>query len=131
MERDHRPAGEDLSGALGRSFVLWEEIRGYVSEHCPEAYEEWNFSKLGWNCRLRDRKRVIVYLMPCERFFRASLVLGRKAVAEARDSNISEEVKAIISAAKTYAEGTGVRIDVKTKKTLGDIKTLVAIKLRS
>lgn len=129
-EKSRPPGNNDLEQALGKSFATWAALKQYVLMQCPAASEEWNFSKAGWNCRLRDSKRVIVYLMPGKNVFRVSFVLGRKAVTEGLSADISEDIKTIISAAKTYAEGTGVRIEVGSKKMLADLKTLTDLKLK-
>jgi hypothetical protein len=59
----------------------------------------------GWNYRIRDKKRVLVYFMPCDGFFKISLVFGEKAAKEALVSGISKEIKDMISSAKVYTEG--------------------------
>jgi hypothetical protein len=129
-DENNAPDDGSLSKAPGKSYLLWNELRQYVFELSPSSLEEWNFSKLGWNYRIRDKKRVIIYLQPHDGYFTASLVLGGKAMAEAFAGDLSEEALAVISAAKTYAEGTGIRIDVKHKKTLADIKILTALKCK-
>lgn len=129
-DESNEPDDSKLSRALGKSYPLWDELRQYVFGLCPSTSEEWNFSKLGWNHRIRDKKRVIIYLQPHDGYFTASLVLGGKAIKEALAGDLSEEALAVISSAKTYAEGTGIRIDVKHKKTLADIKILTALKCK-
>lgn len=121
----------DLKKALDSTFGLWNEIKDYTFEKCPGAMDEWAYpgKSFGWNYRIRDKKRVLVYFMPCDGFFRISLVFGGKAAKETQESGISKEIKNIISSAKVYAEGRGFRIDVKDKKTVKDIKKLIDIKL--
>ncbi len=128
-DKDHAPARADLTQALGKSYTWWQELVNYVFEQHPVAKEEWNFSKAGWNCRIKDSKRVIVYLMPGNGFFRASFVLGAKATTVILESDISEDIKATITAAKVYAEGRGVRIEVKDKKTLQSVIKIAQVKL--
>ena len=124
------PAKSELAEALGKSAALWSDLAKHISKGNTEAYEEWNFSKnFGWNCRIRDKKRVIVYLMPGKGIFRASMVFGAKASENALKSKICDNVKEIIKSAKVYAEGRGFRIEVNIKNVLNDIKTLIDIKL--
>jgi hypothetical protein len=117
-----------LKKALGKNYDLWEEIKSYTNKILPGVTEEWNYSKYGWNYRLRDKKRVVIYLMPCDGYFRASFVFGEKATQAAIASNVSEEIKNTITAAKVYAEGCGFRIEVKNKKTAKDVEKLLDIK---
>jgi hypothetical protein len=50
-------------------------------------------------------------------------------VAAARAAGLPAPVVRIIDEAKKYAEGTAVRIDVKTSKDVAVVRKLVAIKL--
>ena len=130
-DKTKKPAQNDLKKALGNSFALWNEIKDYTFKSYPDASEEWAYpgKSFGWNYRIRDKKRVLVYFMPFDKSFKVSLVFGEKATHEALASGISKEIKDIISSAKVYAEGRGFRIDVTDKKIVKDIKKLIDIKL--
>lgn len=125
------PSEKDLAAALGKTLVLWNEIVSFVQAQYPAAINEWNFpgEKYGWNFRVKDKKRAVIYLLPRANYFKAAFVFGQKAVDAVYNSAISEEIKKELAAAKVYAEGRGIRLDVKTKKATGDIKRLAAIKL--
>jgi len=129
QDKAKKPEREDLKTALGKNFDLWDEIIKFVIKSHEDAFEEWNFSKSGWSCRIKDKKRAIIYLMPYEKYFMSSFVFGEKAVQSALQSNISDEIKDTIKSAKVYAEGRGVRIEVRNKKAADDMKELVRIKL--
>ena len=128
-DKSKAPDEDMLMQAMGNMYSVWADIREYVFAGCSSAVEEWNYSKLGWNYRIKDKKRVIIYMMPGDKAFRASFVLGEKATQHAMANLKSEEIKDIISSAKVYAEGRGVRIEVNKKKTAEDIKKLVDAKL--
>ncbi|RPI16387.1 MAG: DUF3788 family protein [Ignavibacteriae bacterium] len=130
-DKSSRPDEKSLEKALNGNYKLWKEIRDYIYKKYPTAFEEWAYpgKSFGWNFRVKDKKRVLVYFMPCDKCFKVSFVIGSKATEEAMISGISKEIKDIISAAKVYAEGRGFRIDVNNKKIIKDIKKLVDIKL--
>ena len=44
---------------------------------------------------------------------------------------VSDDIKQELAAAKAYAEGRGIRIDVKSDAVLKDIRELIDIKLKS
>jgi Protein of unknown function (DUF3788) len=69
------------------------------------------------------------YSPPQEKFFKASLVFGQKATTEILQSKISENIKEELRNAKVYAEGRGLRIDVKNKSIFTDLKELIKIKI--
>jgi hypothetical protein len=98
----------------------------------PEAVEEWSYTKSGgWNFRMKDKKRAIIYLIPKDNCFNAALVFGRKATDEVMASPVSAEIKAELESAKVYAEGRGIRIEVKDEKMTEDVKKLIDIKIRN
>jgi hypothetical protein len=126
-----KPDDSELSAVLGDTYKLWQDIKKFVIHQYPEATEEWNYSgkNYGWGFRLRDNKRVIIYLTPCNGFFKFALVFGKNATDEALQSEISDDLKSTIKASKVYAEGRGIRIDVKNKNIINGIKKMIKIKL--
>jgi hypothetical protein len=93
--------------------------------------QEWKSSsaKYGWSLLLKKKKRTILYIGPCDGCFRASLVLGDRAVAAARQSDLSSSALKLLDEAPRYAEGTGLRLIVKSLKDLPTIRKLALIKL--
>lgn len=132
-DKNKTPGDEDVKAALGKTWPLWQNIREYVHAQYPKATEEWKYpgDKYGWSFRLNDKKRVIVYLLPRDKYFKVALVFGEKASEAVMASHISEEIKNELMVAKPYAEGRGIRIDVKSEAILKDIKTLVDIKIHN
>lgn len=127
------PDNKALEAALSTSFSWWNEIKDFVFQQYPKAAEEWKHSgkSFGWGFRLKDTKRVIVYLTPADGFFLFSVVLGEKATKEVICSDISEDVKKTLREAKVYAEGRGIRLEIKSPKMVSDLKKLVLIKLKN
>lgn len=125
------PGDEDLSRVLGDLLLIWKDIKEFVLQNSADVYEEWNYSgkSFGWSFRLRNPKKVIIYMTPCENMFKVSFVFGPAATEEAIRSNISDEIKYLIESAKVYTEGRGIRIDVTDRSKLEDIHRLILIKL--
>jgi len=128
-EKSMKPTEKDLDRELGEYYNPWIDLKNYVYIKYPGATDEWSFSSFGWSYRIRDKKRVIIYMMPLNKYFKVSFVFGKKAVKDALTSNINDTIKDIIKSAKVYGEGTGFRIEVKNKKLIPDIKKLIDIKL--
>ncbi|MBL7740595.1 MAG: DUF3788 family protein [Chitinophagaceae bacterium] len=133
MDKNKMPSEKDLAKALGNTVSLWQEIHDYVHKKYPAAMDEWKvpMAKFGWSFRVKDKKRVIVYLGPRDTFFIVSFVFGQKAYDMILESTVSEGVKSDLKAAKVYVEGRGVSIKVKDKKPLKDIFKLIDIKLET
>ncbi len=124
------PSERQVTAALGPSAAAWKELIAWLGVQ-GIAGKEWKSvaPKYGWALCPALNKRNILYLGPCEACLRVSFVLGEKAVAAARDSDLPKAVLKEITEAKRYAEGTGIRLFVRTAKDLAPIKKLVAIKL--
>jgi hypothetical protein len=72
---------------------------------------------------------VIIYLLPRDKFFKVAFVFGQKATDAILESHIADAIKNELQATKVYAEGRGIRIDIKDPKATEDILKLIAIKI--
>jgi hypothetical protein len=125
------PSNEELKNALGLQYKHWQVLADYCIELYPDAKSAWHYSgdKYGWSYRISDNKRVILYLLPRDNFFKVAFVFGQKATDEILKSKIAENVKKEILAAKVYAEGRGIRLDIKNSAMIEDIKNLIYHKI--
>lgn len=133
IEKEKMPTEESLKIALGQTFKLWSTLVTYTKKADPDSMNEWNYSsdKFGWSFRISDKKRVLIYLLPRDKFFKVGLVFGQKATDEILNSTISEFIKNELNSAKKYAEGRGIRIEVRDTSVIDDIKQLIAIKVKN
>jgi hypothetical protein len=124
-----RPDDAHLTLALGSSRHAWDQLVAALAADCD--VEEWkSYSpKAGWTLRLLRGKRAIVYLSPGKGDFTASFALGDRAIEAAHSAGLPGKIMRIIREARKYAEGTGVRIDVKTARDVPAVCKLAAIKL--
>ncbi len=130
-DRDHPPTSHDLHDMLGRTAACWDELRTHLADRFAPLEEVWNFAgvKYGWSLRLKQKKRTILYLTPCRKHFLVGLVLGEKAVRAAQGEVLPESVLRCIEQAPKYAEGRGVRFEIRSKRDLAAIKDLAHIKM--
>ena len=128
--KENKPTSIDLAAVLGRSYNLWQEMEAFVKAVYPAAITEWNFFniKYGWNFRIKDKRRVIIYMQPQNKYFMASFVFGQKATDAIMKSGVSDPIKLELTNARVYAEGRGIRIAIKNKMIMNDLKELVKIK---
>ncbi|MFN3753621.1 DUF3788 family protein [Flavobacterium sp.] len=129
--KSETPTELQLQEALGEAYPFWQTFMEHTLKLYPEAVSEWHFSseKFGWSYRIKDKKRVIIYLLPRDKFFKVAFVFGQKATDAILESNISETIKTELQAAKVYAEGRGIRIEITDKTLLNDILNLIEIKI--
>lgn len=126
-----KPTSEQLSATLGSTAAVWNHLVSWLAEELNVVDQQWtSYSpKYGWSLRLKLKKRAIVYLGPCSGCFRASFVLGDRAVVAARKSNLSAHALKLLEEAPRYPEGTGLRLLVKSARDLASIQKLARIKL--
>jgi hypothetical protein len=132
VQKSETPTVAKLQEALGETYAYWQIFAEHTKKLYPEATEEWSFTseKFGWSYRIKDKKRVIIYLLPRDKFFKVAFVFGSKATVAIMESPISESIKSELQAAKVYAEGRGIRIEIKDESWLEDILNLIEIKIK-
>ncbi len=131
MNKETAPTESELAAALGATRDIWQEIVDYTTGLYPRATTKWNYSgsKYGWSFRVSDAKRVLVYMLPRSGFFKVSMVFGQKATEQILRNDISEDTKAKLREAKVYAEGRGIRLEIRDDAMICDVKKLIAIKV--
>jgi hypothetical protein len=126
-----RPGEGEIRGILGETAELWFGLIGRLAAAHPTLEEDMGFrgAKWGWSLRLKLKGRVIVYLTPCAGYFLAGFALGEKAVQAARGASLPSPVMEVIEGARKYAEGRGVRIEVRNCEDMKTILRLAEIKI--
>ena len=130
-DKSKQPTAGDLKTMLGRTGVHWDSLRAHIAAEYPPLDETWNFAgaKWGWSLRLKQKKRTVLYMTPCRKHFLVGFALGEKAVKAAHDAGLPDSVIAVIDEAPRYAEGRGVRIEIRNKRDLDAVKKLAAVKM--
>ena len=124
------PTPKQLSTKLGPATTVWTQLIEWLSAK-GIVCKEWHSvsPKYGWALRPKVKTRTILYVAPGEGRFSVSFVLGDRALAAARLSDLPNTILEEIASARRYGEGTGLRLLVKTSADLAPIRKLVEIKL--
>ena len=127
------PDDRMLAKALGKSNRMWREIKKHLKAEYGELIEEWKFYgvKSGWILKTLRKKRNLFFFIPLKDSFQVSFVFGDKAVAAVEKSNLPKGLITELKNARKYAEGRGLRIDVKNTADVEHIKKLVEIKINN
>lgn len=130
-DKDHRLCDSDLPGALGGSLRLWEELLSEISERFNPLSVDWGYSgkKWGWTLRLKQKKRMILYMTPRGDHFVAGFALGQKAVDAAHASDLPQSRLDLIDGSQKYAEGRAVRLDVRAADDVRAAIRIASIKM--
>ncbi len=130
-DASRQPQDADLATVLGETFRLWNQLKADIAKQFAPITAEWGCSsgKTGWGLRLKQKDRVVLYMVPCRGYFFASFALGEKAVKAAHEASLPATVLAVIDAAPKYAEGRGVRFVVRTPNDVDNVVAIAKIKL--
>lgn len=130
-DESRQPQDDDLAATLGSTFALWNELRRFLASKFAPLSADWGFTskKTGWGLRLKHEKRAILYMTPCNGYFLASFALGEKAVKAAHESDLPVSVLRAIDNAQKYAEGRGVRLEVRSVEDVHNVEKLAIIKM--
>ncbi len=130
-DKSRQPTDAEVAATLGKAHAAWREVIARVGARFAPLAPEWGFTSksAGWGLRLRHKDRVILYMTPREGHFLASFALGEKAVADAREAGLPAAVLKVIDEARRYAEGRGVRLEVRTVAEARNIEKLAIVKM--
>jgi hypothetical protein len=130
-DKSKPPQETELAAMLGSTWDLWEELRRSIGTRFVPLSEDWGFSSksTGWGLRLKRDPRTVLYMTPCKGYFLASFALGEKAVAVARASDLPTWVLEAIETAPRYAEGRGVRFEIRSSEAVRCMEQLAVIKM--
>ena len=130
-DKSKKPGAGDLEKMLGRTSAHWDDLKTHIAAEYSPLDETWNFAgaKWGWSLRLRQKKRTVLHMTPCKGYFLVGFALGEKAVKAAHDSRLPDSVLTVIDEAPKYAEGRGVRLEVRTAQDVRNVEKLAAIKM--
>jgi hypothetical protein len=128
----HQPSQKELATELGPAKLLWDRLLADLAKLQIDG-TEWNSysRKAGWALKVKHGARTILYMSPARGWFMASFALGDKALQAARKGRLPDSVIKLIGAAKRYAEGTAVRIEVRTAKDLPVVRKLAVAKMEN
>jgi hypothetical protein len=131
--RTNPPDDATLEQALSTTKKLWDAIVAHLDGLPNELVREWKYygNKHGWQMKVTDGKRAVLYLIPHDGSFRAALALNDQAVAALQSQKIPPSLVREITTAKAYPEGRPARVDVTSRSDLTVVKKLLALKLRA
>lgn len=129
-DRNHQPSEEELRLTLAKAYAAWVNLIELVTARVTPHSLVWGFTSAstGWGLRLKHGERIIVYMTPGQGQFLVSLALGEKAVAAAHAAKLPTSVLQTIDAAPRYAEGRGVRFEVRHTREVAPLAVLAQIK---
>lgn len=130
-DKEHQPKDSDLVEALAETQRYWDDLKSILVENFQPLSADWGFSgkKWGWSLRIKQKARTLLYMTPRGGHFVVGFALGQKAVDAAHATDLPRSVLELIDAAPKYAEGRGVRLEVRTDDDLRSVVRLADVKM--
>jgi len=128
-----KPDSKSFLSAIGETAKLWQKIKSNLENEYGELIEDWKYygQKTGWLLKVLRKKRNLFFCIPLKGCFRIAFVFGDKAVSAVESSDLPEAIKVELKNARKYAEGRGIRIEVKSSKDVENIQKLIEIKVKN
>jgi len=132
-DKELQPQDSDLVEVLGDSQDLWDELKFQMETQFQPLSVDWGFSgkKWGWSLRLKQKARTVLYMTPRRGHFVVGFALGQKAVDAAHESDLPQSILDMIDDSQKYAEGRGVRLEVRTDDDLCNVTRIATIKMEN
>lgn len=130
-DRAVEPTAVELERVLGSAQAVWNELITRMESSYGPLSAGWSFAgaKYGWSCRLRRKKRTILYLIPQKGSLLVGVVLGDRALSLLRRDDLSPATLNVIDEAPRYGEGTGFRLPVESASDCADVEIVVEAKM--
>ena len=124
-KRDIPPNEPKLKKALGELYSGYTEV-----VELTDAFDhEWKYygKKIGWQLNATRKGKTLFWLRPLEKSFRIEFAVREDERKRLLDSNLLPESKGQLAAAKKYPEGYPLRLDVRKKANMKDVRTVIAV----
>jgi hypothetical protein len=106
FDQHSAPTDVDLQRRLGRHHGNIASVLDSLASDHGEMKKEWKFSKQsGWYLVFAKKSRRIFYLFPRDKSFTMKIVLGGKAMASLKKTDLPARVESMLRTAKKYPEG--------------------------
>jgi hypothetical protein len=130
-DKTKEPTLSELREVLGETAPLLNEIEEHIKREYGELTHEWKYysKKAGWTLSLIHKRRKVLGLIPDKGGFAVGFVLGKRAVAAARESALPPEILLAIEDAREYVEGRSFRFDITAPADVETVKKLITIKM--
>ena len=127
------PDDRMLRQQLGKTKEYLDKISSFIKDQYGDLNLDWKFygQKSGWILKMFNKKRNVLFVVPCSGYFRIAFTFGDKAVEEVIGSGLPDSIKQELLAAKKYSEGRTIQLEIKTSEQCENILSLIRIKMKS
>lgn len=127
------PNDKMLVAELGETKGFLNKIESFIKDEYGDLTLEWKFygQKSGWVLKMFNKKRNLLFVVPCKDYFIIVFTFVDKAVDEVIASTLPEFIKQEVFIKKKYLEGRSIQLEVRTDEQCENILNLIRIKMRN
>jgi nucleotidyltransferase/DNA polymerase involved in DNA repair len=127
------PDEDTLASEIGETKEILDRICRFIEDVTGQLSREWKHygQKSGWTLKLLSKKRNLLFVGPEEGYFVIAFVFGDRAVEAVLKSELPDTIKNELANARKYAEGRGIRFEIKDDNQLESVFQLIRIKLEN
>ena len=120
-----------LNADLAATKRMFDELALHIEKKYGTYKPEWKFysQKSGWIMKMYSKKRNVLFVIPCNGFFKVSFTFGEKAFEQILLGNFSEIVKRALLEAPKYAEGRSIIFEVNNVDDFDTVVNLIDVKM--
>jgi hypothetical protein len=127
------PSEEIILSFLGKSKTCWKEFGDMLNTSFPNLEPCWKYYKDGsnWLCKVVNKKKTVFWLSVYNGYFKTAFYFTEKTGSNIPRLDIGKEIIDSYLKAKSIGKLTPLRIDIKSKKDIRDLKKVIEYKLES
>lgn len=121
-----------LKNDLSESYKFFDKITRYLDVKYGGLSQIWKFynQKSGWILKLLTKDKNVLFVIPCEGYFKVAFTFGEKATNLILNSDFSDFIKKELSNTKKFAEGRTIQIEINKDFDCDEVLKLIDIKLK-
>jgi hypothetical protein len=127
------PSEEIILGFLGKSKACWGEFVDMLKSSFPNLELCWRYYRDGnnWLCKVVNKKKTVFWLSVYDGYFKTAFYFTEKTGSNIRRLDIGKEIIDSYLKAKSFGKLKPLRIDIKSKEAIKDLKKVIEYKLES
>lgn len=125
------PTERMLEQDLGQCKPFLDQISSFIAQNYGNLKPAWKFynKKTGWILKLLSKKRNVIFVVPCQNYFKVAFTFGDKAVNLIEQGSFPMMIKLKLKSTRKYMEGRTIDFHVKTASDLETVLGLIAVKM--
>ena len=118
-----------LKKVLGRSFAAYQSLLELFESN--DMTHEWRYYRDGkaWLCKVQKKKKTIIWMSARTGFIKAGIYVPENYLADLLNLDIEQDTRERITSSKTIMKSRPCEFDVKSKKVLKDLETVMKFKI--